>query len=151
MTILKYRVFFDTSVYIAALILPKGAAGELIRLVEAGVIEMVVSEKVIIESDEVLSAKFPKIVSKSRELWKHLTPEVIPDPVSKDVKAFKTHLSAADASILYAASVANVACFVTWNTRDFMKSGIDSLVKFPIVVPGQCLKLFREWIDPYLE
>ena len=51
----QYRIFFDTSVYIAALLSPGGAAGELVRLAEAGVIRMIVSEEVIVEADRVLA------------------------------------------------------------------------------------------------
>jgi len=62
MAIPQYRVFFDTSVYIAALLSPRGAAGELVRLAEAGVLRMVVSEEVIVESDRVLAGKFPELI-----------------------------------------------------------------------------------------
>ena len=51
MAVPQYRIFFDTSVYIAALLSSKGAAGELLRLAEGGVVRMVVSEEVIIEVD----------------------------------------------------------------------------------------------------
>ncbi|MBI4667770.1 MAG: hypothetical protein HY747_01080 [Elusimicrobia bacterium] len=32
----RYRIFFYASVYIAALLSPQGAAGELVRLAESG-------------------------------------------------------------------------------------------------------------------
>lgn len=146
-----YRVFFDTSVYIAALISPSGAAGELVRLAEAGAICMVVSERVIVESDEVLRNKFPELVERSRDLWRHLQPDVVSDPPQKQVGAFKKLLPPADASILCAASKAEVSAFVTWNTRHFMRPDVESLVEFPIVVPSECLALFMKWVEPYLE
>ena len=151
MAIPSYRVFFDTSVYIAALLSPKGAAGELIRLAEARAIAMVVSERVVIESDEVLSAKFPSLIQDSRLLWKNLAPEITPEPDKKTLTQFKNCLPSADAAILGAAYKAKIDAFVTWNTRDFMKAGIKKLVDFPIVVPGDCLDLFRKWLEPYLE
>jgi len=126
MAIPQYRIFFDTSVYIAALISPKGAAGELVRLVETGILRMVVSQEVIIEADRVLTAKFPELIQESRRLWTHLSPEIAP------------HL-------------AKVSAFVTWNTRDFMEQHVLSLVDFPIVVPSDGLNLFRKWIEPFLE
>ena len=147
----RHRVFFDTSVYIAALLSPEGGAGELLRLVEAGALTMVVSEKVVMESDRVLEKRFPDLIQESRRLWENLAPEVAPNPTSKAVMPFLKQLSAGDAAILCSAHLARVSAFVTWNTRDFMKPGIESLVSFPIVVPGDCLKLFRKWIDPFLE
>ena len=74
MALPQYRIFFDTSVYIAALLSPCGAAGELARLAETGVIRMVVSEEVIVEADRVLAVKFPELVQENRRLWKHLHP-----------------------------------------------------------------------------
>jgi predicted nucleic acid-binding protein len=151
MAIAQYRVFFDTSVYIAALISPCGAAAELIRLAETLAIRMVVSEVVIVESDKVLAEKFPELIQESRRLWKHLEPEIAPDPLPGQIKPFLQTLPKADACILCAASLANVSAFVTWNTRDFMVKGIQSLVAFPIVVPADCLALFRKSLDPFLE
>ena len=150
MAIPQYKVFFDTSVYIAALLSPNGAAGELLRLVEAGVIHMIVSEEVITESDRVLSAKFPELVQDSRKLWKHLRPEITPNPTTRQVGSFLAVLPKGDALILCAAHLAKPEVFVTWNTRDFMNHRVSLLVNFPIIVPGDCLKLFRKWLQSFL-
>lgn len=145
------RVFFDTSAYISALLSTEGAAGELIRLVESGAIRMVASEEVIIEVDRVLSRKFPIKIQRNRELWKNLSPEIAPNPTAGQIKSFSHQLDKGDASILCSAHLAKVSLFVTWNTRDFMARGIGSLVDFPIVIPAEALKLFRKWIEPFLD
>lgn len=146
----QYRLFFDTSVYIAALLSPDGAAGELVRLVEGGIVRMLVSEEVIVEVDRVLSRKFPELVQENRTLWRHLAPEIAPAPTAAQLKPFLLKLAAGDASILCSARLSKASAFVTWNTRDFMHPGVKLLVDFPIVVPADGLKLFRKWIDPYL-
>jgi len=151
MAIPQYRVFFDTSVYIAALLSPKGAAGELVRLTEAGVLRMVVSQEVIIEADRVLTLKFPELIQENRRLWKQLAPEIAPDPTINQAKLFLERLPKADATILCSAHLAEVSAFVTWNTRDFMGQHILALVDFPILVPADGLKLFRKWVEPFLE
>ena len=150
MTVPQYRIFFDTSVYIAALLSPKGAAGELVRLVECGIIRMLVSQEVIIEVDRVLSRKFPELIQDNRNLWKHLAPEMAPNPTTVQMEPFLLKLAKGDASILCSAHLANVSAFVTWNTRDFMHPGVKTLVDFPIVMPAGGLKLFRNWIEPFL-
>ena len=150
MAVPKYRLFFDTSVYIAALLSPNGAAGELLRLVEAEAIRMIVSEEVIVEVDRVVSGKFPELIQDSRSLWKHLGPEIAPTPTTDQVKPFLLKLAKGDASILCSAHLAKGAAFVTWNTRDFMRPGVKTLVDFPIVVPADGLKLFRNWVEPFL-
>ena len=151
MAVPQYRIFFDTSVYIAALLSIEGAAKELVRLVENGALRMVVSEEVIVEVDRVLSRKFPTRIQRSRELWKHLNPEIAPNPTTHQIKVFLHKLAEGDASILCSAQLADVSAFVTWNTRDFMHPGIATLVSFPIVVPADGLKLFRKWVEPFLD
>lgn len=145
------RVFFDTSVYVAALLSSEGAASELIRLVEDNAIQMVVSEEVIVEIDRVLSKKFPHLIHRSRELLQRISPDIASAPAPVQLKPFLEKLDDGDASILCSAHLAKVSAFVTWNTRDFMAHGVDSLVGFPIVVPADALKLFRKWIEPFLD
>lgn len=147
----RYRIFFDTSAYVAALLSAEGAARELLHLVEAKAIRMVVSEEVVIEVDRVLSGKFPERIQESRKLWKYLGPEIAPNPTVVQIKPFSHKLAEGDASILCSAHLAKVAAFVTWNTRDFMANSVESLVDFPIVVPAEGLKLFRKWIEPFLD
>ena len=151
MAFARHKVFFDTSVYIAALLSPEGAAGELVRLAESRAITMVVSEEVIIESDRVLRTKFPELIQESRKLWDHLSPVIAPNPTTDQIKVFLRKLPKGDSSILCSAHLAKVSAFITWNTRDFMAPGIASLVDFPIVVPADGLKLFRKWIEPFLD
>ena len=88
MAVFQYRIFFDTSVYIAALLSPQGAAGELVRLAEAGIVRMVVSKEIITEADRVLAVKFPELIQDSRKLWKHLHPEMAPEPSVSQIKPF---------------------------------------------------------------
>lgn len=151
MAIPQYRIFFDTSVYIAGLRSPGGAARELLKLAESEAVCMVVSDEVITEVDRVLAQKFPGLVQESRRIWKELKPEVVPNPSLKQIELFLEKLHKGDASILCSAHLAKVSAFVTWNTRDFMAHGVDTLVDFPIVVPADALKLFRKWIEPFLD
>jgi predicted nucleic acid-binding protein len=151
MAIPQYKIFFDTSAYIAALISPKGAAGELLRLVEVGILQMVVSQEVVVEIDRVVMDKFPELIQENRKLLKHLAPQMAPNPTKKQAKLFLERLPQADATILCSAHLEKVAAFITWNTRDFMGGHISSLVDFPIVVPADALKLFRKWLEPFLE
>jgi predicted nucleic acid-binding protein len=151
MAIPQYRIFFDTSVYIAGLRSSTGAARELLRLAESEAIRMVVSDEVIREMDRVITAKFPALIQESRQFWKDLKPEVVSNPGTDLVEPFLQKLHKADAAILCAAHLAKVSAFVTWNTRDFMHPGVSTLVDFPIVVPADGLKLFRKWIEPFLD
>ncbi len=151
MALPRYRIFFDTSVYIAGLRSSGGAARELLRWAESQAILMVVSEEVITEVDRVITVKFPELIQESREFWKNLKPEVVPNPAADQIRPFLQELQKGDAAILCAAHLAEVSAFVTWNTRDFMHPGVAALVDFPIVIPAEGLKLFRKWIEPFLD
>lgn len=112
---------------------------------------MIVSEKVITEADQVLTKKFPELIQESRTLWKELCPEIAPSPCADQLKLFRAKLPENDDAIPCSAYLAEASVFVTWNTRDFMAPGVQALVNFPIVVPADALKLFRKWIEPFLD
>ena len=59
---------------------------------------MVVSKQVIIEADRALTANF-QFIQENRQLWKHLTPEIAPDPAISQTKLFLEKLPNADAAI----------------------------------------------------
>ena len=151
MPVPQFRIFFDTSVYIAGLLSPAGGAGELLRLAEVGAVIMVVSEDVIRESEAVLGRKFPDLIQDSRSLWRSLGPDIATACTDEQLDRFAADLLTGDAEILCAASRADVSAFVTWNTRDFMKTGVDELVSMPMVIPSECLRLVREWAESYLD
>lgn len=130
---------------------PEGASGALIRLAEAGALAMVVSERVVREADDVLAKRFPDLIQENRRLWKNLGAEIAPEPSTKQISLFLQKLHPNDAAILCSAHLSQVSAFVTWNTRDFMKPGVDRLVSFPIVIPADGLNLFRKWIEPFLD
>ena len=67
------------------------------------------------------------------------------------MKPFLHKLDKDDALILCSVHLAKVSAFVTWNTRDFMSDEVESLVDCPIVIPVDALKLFRKWIEPFLD
>lgn len=142
---------WEVSAHVAALLSSEGAASELIHLAEGNAIRMVVSEEVIVEIDRFLSKKFPDRIYRSRELLKRLAPEIAPNPTAIHIQEFLHKLDDGDASILCSAKLAKVEAFVTWNTRDFIVHGVHKLVDFPIVVPADALKLFRKWIEPFLD
>ena len=68
MGIPRYRIFFDTSAYIAGVYSQEGAARELLKLAEAEAISIVVSEEVITEIDRVMTRKFLNLVQESRRM-----------------------------------------------------------------------------------
>src|SRR3989338_1676288 len=80
-----WRVFLDTSALIAGLISQTGAAREVLRLCEAGVVEPMVSRQVLTEADRNLSEKLPALVADYRLFIRQMSPVLLEDPSRKDV------------------------------------------------------------------
>jgi len=140
-----HRVFVDTSALIAGFVSSKGAAREVLRLGEARIIQLVVSEWVVVELDRVISEKFPGHVQDLRHTLKKVSLEVVADPPPAQVRRYKDIIEEGDAPILAAAVEACVDSFVTWDKRDFQSEKVRARVDFPIMTPGEFLTLFRSW------
>ncbi|MEK7098630.1 MAG: PIN domain-containing protein [Patescibacteria group bacterium] len=136
------RVFLDTSVILAGLNSPHGAAGTVLAYCSIGRIFPLISEQVIEEAERNIGKKFPRLTLAWQSFL--LTPlEVVKNPTLRQVrKAFKV-LPTSDAPILAAAVESKPDCLITWNTRDFMRPKVVAHAKFPIFTPGEFLAEYR--------
>lgn len=139
-------MFPDTSAVIAGILSPTGAAQEVLRLAEAGVIQAVVSRQVLVEADRNLSEKMPTILPDYRIFLSQLAPLVVEDPSRGAVEEALAVIHHKDAPILAAAMETQVDFLVTWNTRHFHKRTVRSYAPFPILTPGEFLEAFRRSI-----
>ena len=99
----RWRVFLDTSALIAGLISTTGAAREVLRLCEAGVVEPLVSRQVLTEADRNLSGKLPALIPDYHQLIRRMSPVLIADPPKKAVVEAAKVVHHKDAPILAAA------------------------------------------------
>ena len=143
----RLRVFIDTSALMAGLISSSGAAREVLRLAEAEVIEVIVSQQVIVEADRNFGKKFPDLLASFRLFIRSLNPVVVPDPPVPAVRDAARVIHPDDAPILAAAIQERVDFLITWNTRHFMKSAVTDSTPFPIVTPAQFLEEFRKLLE----
>lgn len=139
-----WNVFIDTSALIAGILSPTGAAHEVLRLCEAGVVTAVMSRQVLVEADRNLSEKLPALLSEYRVFLKHLSPLIVDDPSRPAVEQAGEIIHHNDAPILAAAIEAGVDYLVTWNTRHFQKKAVRDYARFPILTPGEFLEAFRQ-------
>jgi predicted nucleic acid-binding protein len=139
----RWKVFLDTSALIAGIISSSGAAHEVLRLCEAGVVQAVVSRQVLVEADRNLSAKVPAVLPEYRLFLKQLSPLVVEDPSRDAVEQAGSVIHRNDAPILAAAMESQVDFLVTWNTRHFHKKSVRTYAQFPILTPGEFLEAFR--------
>ncbi len=139
----RWRVFLDTSALIAGLISQTGAAREVLRLCEAGVVETLVSTQVLTEADRNLSEKLPGLVADYRLLIQSIAPTLADDPTPTEVSRLAGVIHSHDAPILAAAIAAEADYLVTWNTKHFHQPKVKNAVRFQIVTPGEFLIAFR--------
>lgn len=139
----RWRVFLDTSALIAGLLSPTGSAHEVLRLCEAGVVELILSRQVLVEADRNLTAKLPGLLDAYQLFLRQLSPHIVEDPNPDAVKEAARVIHRHDAPILVAAMNAQVDFLVTWNTRHFHKPAVRVFAGFPVVTPAEFLTEFR--------
>ncbi|MDD5558660.1 PIN domain-containing protein [Candidatus Methylomirabilis sp.] len=143
----RRKVFLDTSALIAGIVSPTGAAREVLRLCEAGVVELLVSRQVLTEADRNLSAKLPALILDYRHLMHRMSPTLVEDPTHREVAQARRVIHHKDAPLLAAAISAEVDYLITWNTKHFHTSPVMRAVHFRIATPGEFLEEFRGWLS----
>jgi predicted nucleic acid-binding protein len=129
---------------VAGIASERGAAREILRLAEAGLVRPVASEQVLVELDRVITAKFPQFTQEVLTFLSTVRPEVRVDPTGKDLKPFLGLIEEGDVAILAAAHLAGVDYLVTWDKKDFLKATVRRAVSCGVEDPGGFLKAFRE-------
>ena len=141
------RVFLDTSALIAGIASSKGAAREVLRLAEIGLIEIFVSRQVIVEADRNMEAKLPEMLNEYRAFIENLSPVLVDDPHPREIRKYLSIINSDDAPILAAAVSSGVNYLVTWDTKHFIKKKIQLDSDLKIVTPGEFLRYFREYVE----
>lgn len=136
-------MFLDTGALIAGIISKTGAALEVMRLCEAGGVDVFLSRQVLVEADRNISEKLPALVSDYRYLMRQMGPVLLDDPSRKEVEQAARLIHSKDAPILAAAIKGQVDGLITWNTRHFHQSSVMKAVNFKILTPGEFLEEFR--------
>lgn len=154
------RVTLDTSALFAALLSASGGARQLLRLGEAGLIQLVVGPRVLAELDGVITRKAPDL---------RPTVAVLLDAAACETGpiASPTHLAVVsqvlaygpDAQILADALAANSDYLVSLDREHLVGQPSLSLLPITIGTPGDCLAWLRAgggpldevWAFPILE
>lgn len=144
----RWRIFLDTSALIAGIVSTNGAAHEVLRLCEAGIVEVLVSRQVLTEADRNFYKKLPAFVHDYRHLIQKMSPTLLEDPSKKSVVEAADVIHHKDAPVLAAAINGDVDFLITWNTKHFHKQSVIRSVHFKIRTPGEFLKEFRETQAP---
>jgi putative PIN family toxin of toxin-antitoxin system len=140
----KIKVFVDTSVLISGLASSTGASGAVLDLCEAEVIQMVISQQVIVEADRNFSAKLPRLLNRFRQFIRDLNPLMADDPSFRLVKEAIAVVGRKDASILAAAQEGQVDYLITLDKKHFLSSRGKKKIALTIVTPSEFLRIFED-------
>jgi predicted nucleic acid-binding protein len=146
MTTPKAKVFFDSSALFAGVVSAAGAARALLLLSEAGVlVQVIVSEQVIAETERNVARKLPRALPYYREALRSGAMTIVKNPTREEVTQHQGIIAhKADVPIVVAAMKANADYLVTLNRRHFLddpevaqRSGLQ------IGSPGDCVAWVR--------
>ncbi|MEA3351946.1 MAG: PIN domain-containing protein [Chloroflexota bacterium] len=142
---LRYRVFLDTSALFSGLWSDAGGARFILKLGEAGLIQILASPEVLAEIEDVLRRKAPEILGELTLVLNRSGVEVIPSPCYDDVQNCELLIDhAADARVIASVWRAEVDFFVTLDRKHFLKNeALMESASFPLGTPGDFLAWFR--------
>ncbi len=143
------KVFFDSSVVIAALFSDTGASGTIITFCEPKLIEGFISDGVVDEIKAVLKRRFPEATDLFNEFLKISKLKIITvKPKSRITAAKKWIKDPNDAKILAAAKQIGVDYLLTLDIKHFIRdANVAKVTGLNILTPGDFLNtVFRAMI-----
>ena len=138
-------LFFDSSALFAGIVSERGAARALLLLAEAGEIQIIVSEQVLVETERAVARKAALCLPLFREAVLASQARIVRDPAPADVTAHAGLVQhAADIPIVLAAMRAGADFLVTLNRRHFVDDpGVAQRAGLHIGSPGDALAAAR--------
>ena len=137
------RVVLDTNVLVSGLITPFGPAGDIVRLLAAGVIRACYDARILAEYREVLSRPAFGITAERMEA---LIDQVRADGVLVTARPLAARLPDPDDEMFLAVALAaGATCLVTGNLRHYPDRSRRGL---PVVSPRRFLDLYGDALAP---
>jgi predicted nucleic acid-binding protein len=142
------KLFLDTIALFAGIWSPEGGGRLLLRLGEAGAIEILIGAQVLAELDGALRKKAPNVLPLAAALIDRTRAAVVAQPDDGHLRLASSLVAhPADARVLAAAWQAGAEFFVTLDRRHFLrKPDLADRIPFPIGTPGDAVA----WIRSYL-
>jgi predicted nucleic acid-binding protein len=140
------RAFLDTSALFAAIWSEQGGGRMVLRLGEAGAVQIVVGRQVLAELERTLRDKAPHALVSLAVLLDRIRVEVAPEPGRELLTSCQGLVShPGHAKILAAAIASEVDSFVTLDRQHFLDNAkMRQAVPFVVGTPGDFLAWFRD-------
>lgn len=145
----KLRIFLDTSALFAGIWSESGGARLILRLGEAGALQIVLSQQVLNELDEALRRKAPHLLPTLALLLDRVQAEIASPGSTEQYEACLALAGhPGDAHILADAWQADVTYLVSLNQKHILNQPeFGSLLPFEIGTPGDFLQKFRDLLE----
>lgn len=141
---MKIKAFLDSNVFIAGLVSTTGASAEVLRLAEAKVFEIYISDLVVAECQRNFAKKLPEFLPYFYVAIEKLSPNVLKDIYRTDQRSSKLFPKTSDRIIFQTAKSAKINYLVTLNRKHFYLKTIKELAVFKIISPAEFLTELRK-------
>jgi predicted nucleic acid-binding protein len=141
----KVSVFLDTSALFAGIWSATGGGRMILKLGEAGAIQLLVSPQVLDEIEGALRRKAPDMLGLLALLLDRSCVEVVPSPMPETVQDSQVLTGhPGDAQVLAAAWATGADYLVTLDRKHFLDNpALRDTVPFPVGTPGDFLAWYR--------
>lgn len=143
------NLFLDSSALVAGVISTTGASRALLLLAETGVITIIISEQVVVETERAIARKAPKALVDFRQALRQIGLRIVPSPATEIVAANADIIGdPTDVPIVLAAMHAQADYLVTLNRRDFIDDpAVAAKSGLRIGAPADALHWVRGQLD----
>lgn len=147
----RLKVFLDSNVIISGLFSDKGSPRIVLDLLslDLPLLSCATGEYNIVEIERNLLKKMPDVLPVYRRYLKILNLEIVPLPLSKDIKKLSGQIADKDVPVLASAINSNADFLVTGDKKDFEK--LKGNYPFKILSPSEFLDIILPEVFKFME
>ena len=147
----RLKVFLDSNVIISGLFSDKGSPRIILDLLslDLPLLSCATGEYNIVEIERNLLKKMPAVLPVYRRYLKILNLEIVPLPLSKDIKKLSGQIADKDVPVLASAINSNADFLVTGDKKDFEK--LKGNYPFKILSPSEFLDIILPEVFKFME
>ena len=147
----RLKVFLDSNVIISGLFSDKGSPRIILDLLslDLPLLSCATGEYNIVEIERNLLKKMPAVLPVYRRYLKILNLEIVPLPLSKDIKKLSGQIADKDIPVLASAINSNADFLVTGDKKDFEK--LKGNYPFKILSPSEFLDIILPEVFKFME
>jgi len=147
----RLKVFLDSNVIISGLFSDKGSPRIILDLLslDLPLLSCATGEYNIVEIERNLLKKMPDVLPVYRKYLKILNLEIVPMPLSRDIKKLSGQIADKDVPVLASAINSNADFLVTGDKKDFEK--LKGNYPFKILIPSEFLDIILPEVLKFME